>query len=205
MKKHITCLQCGTSFEVAYKLGDQGSLNSCKRKYCSRECKKLFNKNNATSTKKVEIKCQQCRSEFFRPLSQSHSAKFCSKTCRDESTKKKCKVCIRGISSRIRDGICYDCRLKQRRIQHVCKLCGKNWSDLPSVRKKFCTRSCQWKAQSSGLMKLSTHGRTGFRTDLNDGNYYKSSLEADFARLCRHKNEEYLYEAKTFETTIDGK
>lgn len=40
---------------------------------------------------------------------------------------------------------------------------------------------------------------------MNDGNYYKSSLEADFARFCRHNGSVYLYEHKTFELTIDGK
>lgn len=205
MKKTLQCLHCSKQFEVFYEMGDQGSLNACKRKYCSKSCKRNFNKAHPTSDQKVALNCMQCSTVFYRPLSQSLTAKFCSRECIHKSTHRFCSTCKSQISSRIRDGICYDCRLSARRISFKCEVCAKTWQDLPSNSKRFCSRNCQWHAQSSGLVKLATHGRCGFRSDLNDGNYYKSSLEADFARVCRYRGHNYHYEHKTFELTIKGK
>lgn len=205
MKKTITCLQCNKLFEVNYEMGDQGSLNACKRKYCSKSCKRAFNKVNLTSNKKIELLCQHCNSTFCRPVSQSITAKFCSRQCQQSSTHKFCKICKTQISARITDGICFDCRLASRRCTYTCAMCSKTWQELPSNPKKFCSRDCQWRAQSAGLVKLPTHGRCGFRIDLNDGNYYKSSLEADFARFCNHKGLSYRYEHKTFELVVNDK
>ena len=205
MKKTITCLQCNKSFEVIYEMGDQGSLNACKRKYCSKSCKRAFNKANITSLKKVELSCQHCNRTFCRPISQSITAKFCSRQCKQSSTHKFCEICKVQISTRIADGICFDCRLASRRRTYTCAMCSKTWQGLPSNPKKFCSRDCQWRAQSAGLVKLPTHGRCGFRIDLNDGNYYKSSLEADFARFCNHKGLSYQYEYKTFELVVNDK
>lgn len=53
-------------------------------------------------------------------------------------------------------------------------------------------------AQSRGIIKTPSAGRSGYRPDLGDGNYYKSSLEADFARFCNFINLDYIYEERTF-------
>lgn len=205
MKKSIECLQCNKLFEITYEIGDQGSLNACKRKYCSKDCKRAFNKVNLTSPKKVELSCHGCSKTFCRPISQAINAKFCSKQCQKFTTRTFCQICNVQISNRIIDHVCFDCRLASRRITYTCKLCKKEWQGLPSESKKFCSRECQWHAQSAGLVKLSTHGRSGFRIDLNDGNYYKSSLEADFARFCTYKGTGYIYEHKTFEVVLNEK
>ena len=138
MKKTITCLQCNKSFEVIYEMGDQGSLNACKRKYCSKSCKRAFNKANMTSLKKVELSCQHCNRTFCRPISQSITAKFCSRQCKQSSTHKFCEICKVQISTRIADGICFDCRLASRRRTYTCALCSKTWQELPSNPKKSC-------------------------------------------------------------------
>ena len=205
MKKTIKCMQCDALFDVVYEIGDQGSLNACKRKYCSKSCKQAFNKTNLTSTRKIELTCQHCSKTFCRPISQSITAKFCSKECQKLSTCKFCSSCKSPISNRIVDSICYGCRLASRRVTYTCTMCLKTWQDLPSNPRKFCSRNCQWHAQSAGLIKLPIHGRCGFRVDLNDGNYYKSSLEADFARFCNHKGLIYHYEHKTFELLVNDK
>lgn len=63
-----------------------------------------------------------------------------------------------------------------------------------------CSRKCVFIAQSSGAIKVHTNGRTGYRSDLNDGNYYKSALEADFARIMNHLHVPFEYEKHIYVT-----
>ena len=56
-----------------------------------------------------------------------------------------------------------------------------------------------------GKIKMHLNGRAGYRIDLNDGNYYKSSLEADYARYLNYFNIRFQYEPRTFELNINNK
>jgi hypothetical protein len=44
------------------------------------------------------------------------------------------------------------------------------------------------------------NGRTGYRLDLGSVDYFKSSLEADFARVMNYSAIKFKYEPKTFQT-----
>lgn len=67
---------------------------------------------------------------------------------------------------------------------------------------RFCGRKCQYAAQSSGEIRLYSRGRSGIRVDLDM--YFRSSLEADYARYCRHVGIDFQYEPKTFSVEVDG-
>ena len=70
---------------------------------------------------------------------------------------------------------------------------------------KYCSKSCLNEAQSSGLQEIPSNGRMGFRRDLNPNYFFKSSLEADYARWCEATGKNYIYEHKTFTLDINGK
>jgi len=63
----------------------------------------------------------------------------------------------------------------------------------------YCSTKCRAVAQSNGTIKSHSGGISGYRTDLNDGNYYRSSFEADYARYLKYNNIKYKYQCKTFE------
>lgn len=62
--------------------------------------------------------------------------------------------------------------------------------------KLFCSKQCQNKVQSNGLIKTRVRSFAGYRDDLKD--YFRSSFEANFARYLNYIGIKYEHENKTF-------
>ena len=131
---------------------------------------------------KVLLKCVQCGEEYKMPPSKAKNSKYCSKTCMDDARSFKEE---------------YSCK--------VCKTCGKEYQKPVGQETKFCSRTCSFVAQSSGLSDIPSNGRKGFRKDLNPKYFFKSSLEADYARYCNAIGRKYIYEHKTFKVLYGNK
>jgi hypothetical protein len=173
--------------------------------FCSLKCKNYFNRNKKEN-KKIGY-CKQCLKQFLHYPSQNRL--YCSKKCKNLFTKKFankiCKTCNKTYSekpSRINEFFCSrKCFFISNRVEKTCITCFKKFivkkSNSYIVR---CGRKCQFIDQSNGKIKIHLNGRTGYRIDLECKNYFKSSLEADFARFLRFFNIKYKFESKTFLT-----
>ena len=84
-------------------------------------------------------------------------------------------------------------------------ICDKKYIKPEGRETKYCSRTCQMLAQSSGLAEIPSNGRQGFRKDLSPNYFFKSSLEADYARWCEFTGRKYIYEHKTFTVQYDGR
>jgi hypothetical protein len=73
-----TCVNCGASYEVAYKHRNE-------RKYCSQAC------FISTIRKQVLLTCAFCSKEFYRSSNNMRSSKsgiyFCSRICKDTASR----------------------------------------------------------------------------------------------------------------------
>ena len=96
---------------------------------------------------------------------------------------------------------------KCRRIRHyshnalgICEVCKKQYSYRITSKKvrRFCSKNCQNKAQSMGLVKCHSSGYYGYRPDLE--RTFRSTLEANFARVCNHFKWKWEFEKETFAT-----
>jgi|TARA_R110000822_G_scaffold74340_2_gene178627 hypothetical protein len=209
--KTIFCKNCNKKEEIKYNIKDQASIASCKKQYCSKACKKEYLKIHGTKNS-VRLNCTHCSIKYFKPKSLSNS-KFCSRQCQNthQANKKKkkrlskaCKNCNKEFE-KIYDSKQKYCSLecaadskKSETKEFKCVIC-KCVKKIPihDIR-KYCGRDCQYKAQSLGLIKIPTNGRSGYRIDLPDDLYFKSSLEADYARYLIYHNIEFEYEKKCF-------
>jgi hypothetical protein len=214
MTKQKPCIQCGALIQITYELNDQASIASCNKKYCSVKCKRQYNRTHIMSKRTVELTCSICEKKYYKPMSQAITSKMCSRLCmkmlakrnaeKKAAARRKCSSCSCFIHDSNQKGLCVKCYVvAANSITRKCEVCEADYSIRLSDAKRFCSRGCQWKAQSAGIVKLPTNGRCGYRYDLNDKNYYKSSLEADFARFCRFMNLTYLYEHQTFKIEIN--
>ena len=161
----------------------------------------------------VTLTCIECGKEYKKPLSRSKTSKFCSRECKDKSSSKyKIKKCLNcNISFKAKRGKIYcsrKCYLEKNKIERVnltCNFCGSKYEKPLGRETKYCSKDCQFKAQSSGLHEIPSNGRLGFRYDLPNNYFFKSALEADYARWCEATNKSYIYEHKTFTVQYDGK
>jgi len=94
---------------------------------------------------------------------------------------------------------------KKKRVSLICDNCGIKYEKPFDEVTKYCSKTCQHTAQSSGLHEIPSNGRMGFRKDLPPKYFFKSSLEADYARWCEATNKPYIYEHKTFTVQYDGR
>ena len=165
-------------------------------------------------SKKVKLVCEQCKSEYFLPPSKSKNSRFCSRKCKDENKtihkeKSNCLHCQKEFTVKRGKKYCSrDCYIKANkkpRIDLNCNFCGKDYQKPVGENTKYCSKTCQYKAQSSGLHEIPSNGRMGFRKDLPDNYFFKSSLEADYARWCEATNKPYVYEHKTFTVQYEGR
>lgn len=162
---------------------------------------------------KVTLVCQNCEKEYEKHLSKAKTSKFCSKSCKDFASKKyeikTCSVCSKDFKSKrgktFCSRSCYLTVTKKKRIDLKCDYCGGDYQRPQGRETKYCGKDCQNKAQSSGLHEIPSNGRLGFRYDLPGNYFFKSSLEADYARWCEATNKPYVYEHKTFTVQYDGK
>lgn len=161
----------------------------------------------------VELVCIQCNELYKKPLSKSKNSKFCNKACKDKNNTKysieKCHSCQIEFKSKRETKYCSrECYLNENKIERIdlkCEYCGKDYEKAKNRVTRYCQKECQNKAQSSGLHEIPSSGRLGFRYDLPSNYFFKSSLEADYARWCEVTNKKYIYEHKTFTVQYDGK
>ena len=168
----------------------------------------------AKISNKVKLKCIHCETEYELPPSKAKNSKFCSRQCKDAHKKKqvkivKCPCC--GTKFEAKRGKkycsrkCYLAENKIERVQLKCEYCGTQYEKPKNRQTKYCSKTCQMAAQSSGLSEIPSNGRMGFRRDLDPNYFFKSSLEADYARWCDATGKKYIYEHKTFTVQYDGR
>jgi len=203
-----SCKGCNTEFTIIIpETNGSGSKNSLRRIFCTDKCKNQYNRKKQEG--KITRECKVCNKNFLSYPSQNNS--FCSKKCKIASqiklTTNNCLLCnitFEAKPSRINEFFCSrKCFNDFNRETKVCVTCKKTFqikkSDSHIVR---CSRKCQFIDQSNGKIKIHLNGRTGYRIDLGFKYYFKSSLEADFARFLNYFGIEFQYEQTTFQTTI---
>ena len=168
----------------------------------------------ARKSKKVKLNCQQCGKEYFMPPSKAEKSKFCSRVCKDKNSikhnsKANCLNCNKEFvvkkEKKYCSRECYLAKNKKPRIDLTCKFCAKKYQKPIGEATKYCSKECQYKAQSSGFHEIPSNGRMGFRKDLPTNYFFKSSLEADYARWCEATKKPYVYEHKTFTVKYEGR
>jgi len=175
-----------------------------RRVFCDTKCKNEFGR------RKIENKhltiCVVCGTSVHCFKSELNSTKYCSVNCRNLSQKKLsdkiCKFCkkvYQSHPSRINEYYCSRyCYQKDGITTKFCVTCGKSFEAKKSGPNVRCSRECQYIDQSNGKIKVYTNGRSGHRKDISPELYFKSALEADFARVMNHQNIDYEYEKRTF-------
>ena len=164
-------------------------------------------------SRQVTLTCTQCNEEYKKPISKAEKSKFCTKSCKDKSYAQykiaNCLCCKKDFKAKRGKKYCSrECYLKinkQERIDLKCDYCGANYKKPVGKTTKYCGKECQYKAQSSGLHEIPSNGRLGFRYDLPSNYFFKSSLEADYARWCEFTKKPYVYEHKTFTVKYEGR
>lgn len=159
---------------VCKNCGDVFGINwkGSKRKYCSTECS-----NRAMDTR-VVVNCQICDSEFRkRPRAiEEGLGKYCSNECRHEA--------------------------KRNKIKRTCETCGEEFYTIASEIKRrggrYCSINCFF---LSGSFLGHGHARGGKREDL-DNIYFRSSWEANYARILNLFIEMGIVESWEFEPQI---
>lgn len=119
--RQFNCLVCGKAHK-AY------GANQDKAKFCGRECREAWLKDNA----KCWITCQECGK---RARNTNPRARFCSRACSDKA--------VSGPRS--------PNWLDVPRTK-TCACCGNEYGPRPGgttsfLRGKFCSRECGWKGQ----------------------------------------------------------
>lgn len=168
---------------------------------------------------KVELVCEHCNVTYYKPPSKAEGSRFCTRVCMNRSqalaakkprVEHKCEYCEKSFEKTFDSNQkycsvkCSQDAIKPETISLECEYCGKDFVKPVNRQTKFCGKECQYKAQSSGAIEIPSSGRMGFRRDLNPKYFFKSSLEADYARYCEAINKPYIYEHKTFEVNING-
>ena len=163
---------------------------------------------------RINLVCSQCSKEYSLPPSKATNSKFCSRTCKDKhatihNKKALCSPCNKEFIVKKGKKYCSrECYLKENkkpRINLVCDFCGKKYQKPQGEKTKYCSKTCQYTAQSSGFHEIPSNGRMGFRKDLPEKYFFKSSLEADYARWCEATHKPYVYEHKTFKVQYEGR
>jgi endogenous inhibitor of DNA gyrase (YacG/DUF329 family) len=204
VKPNTTCGVCSVAFYAS-----PGHLRKGWGRYCSIACRSTANRGAANARWKEtgESKCSTCGKSFHRKPSHlaDTSRPFCSDACRRADYPAKetrtCKACQRTFdvfkshADRTRVHCSLACaRTKPRLLVTLsCLKCGKSFERKRSavLYKKgagaFCSMDCKaaWMSgnplSSSGVNRM-TARKGGKRADLN-GRYFRSSWEANYARL----------------------
>jgi hypothetical protein len=214
-----TCKHCKKIFYVEYVINGSGSAGAVRKKYCSVKCKKDWYKIPENGVKQ-KVECKICCKEFYLPPSQAKTRVTCSKKCyakhmssvntKHVKIQKQCNSCLKHfeISENSAQKFCSpSCFYKScySRKDVFCEACDTKLTVKKSATTRFCNKTCVRKGLSLGLIKSHINGRIGWRIDIQDSPYFKSSLEADYARYCIYKNVRFEYEKKVFETEVNGK
>lgn len=176
------------------------------RRYCSAKCKmtKVMEHIGIIKT------CVVCGADFTT-LACKKTSIYCSRACKNEMRRiskppndiRACECCGKEMQvrphtkTRFCSQACFGNSFKHI---DVCAICKNEFLNTHlTKKKKFCSRACANAALSNGATKIYIRGRTGYRTDLGWDLYFKSSLEADFARLMNWLCYSFLYEKTTFQ------
>tara|TARA_B000000557_G_C20811885_1_gene460566 strand:+ start:661 stop:1452 length:792 start_codon:yes stop_codon:yes gene_type:complete len=171
-------------------------------------------------SKKIKLNCHNCNKEYFRPPSKAKNSRFCSRICANTffaqeakvpTEERSCKNCNKKFivsknrSQKFCSKECVGEFLKKPRVNLECNYCKKKYVRPEGRETKYCSKTCHSNAQSSGLIELPSCGRKGYRRDLPENYFFKSSLEADYARYCDITKVKYIYEHKTFNVILGKK
>jgi len=163
--------------------------------------------------------CQSCGKEYKVAASRAEKSKYCSIKCRNRGineskkiplTKRNCKQCNTIFFAKENDDKmfcskeCYVENVKIDRVTKNCPVCKKDFERPVGKETKHCSTTCRNYAQSSGQISMPRTTRAGYRRDLPDNFFFKSALEADFARYCNWTNKKWTYEYKTFQFEMNG-
>lgn len=210
--KTAVCKHCNKEFIITFD-HTQGGFSSCNKKYCSEMCKNAKRKQKSISS--VQLKCLFCERNYTLPPSLAKQSKYCSRVCQNkffarqnlkERLKLTCLTCqtpfevLVGSKRKYCSSTCSSLGNRSERVTIECKICGRDFEKYTTSVVRFCGRKCQYAAQSNGDIKLYSRGRSGVRSDL--GIYFRSSLEADYVRYCKHVGLEFQYEPKTFSVKV---
>jgi hypothetical protein len=199
------CIHCGNEFVINRTSFGRGSANSIKRRvFCGPVCKNAYGRNRVEG--KIEQICAVCRKVFLR--FPSHPRVYCSHDCKilsqfrvAVSTCKHCGKNYQAHPARLNEFYCSrQCFHEAGREKRICITCHKQFTAKKSCPNVRCSRQCQYIDQSNGRIKIHLNGRSGFRADLGSAYYFKSALEADFARTMNYLGIQFNYESKTFQT-----
>ena len=162
----------------------------------------------------IVLKCQMCGEEYKKPASKAARSKYCSSICRNrginESKKiptveKECSMCKSIFSMKETEDkkycsdSCYRKDITKERVELKCPVCEKNFKRIIGRETKHCSPTCRNFAQSSGTLSIPRTTRAGYRRDLPPDVFFKSALEADYARYCNYMKKKWYYEHKTFQ------
>ncbi len=203
-KKIIKCEQCHKEIKV--------SFNNLRKKFCSRNCYNEY--KNFTP---IVSKCEVCE-KLINTVKEKRQ-KFCSYKCsyigrRKERIIRKCLECGKKFEDYVKKnkGIhtfcsqeCWRKHSKQVEVTKVCPQCKKEFvfkkclnNTTKHKDKIFCSRECQCRFLFF-YSNYASHnrGNSGKRLDLNN-QFFRSTWEANFARICNEYNTEWLYESERF-------
>jgi hypothetical protein len=157
------------------------------------------------------VDCEVCGKRMRLPPSLAANKRTCSKICDAELRRTRvhriCKYCGKDFivkPSRRHKYCSVTCSGKGRSfpVEKVCEVCGVKFLTVPSDQKnrRFCSKKCTNIAQSNGLVRIHSYGNYGYRKDL--GVTFRSSLEANYARLLNFWEKKWKYEPKSFSTPM---
>ena len=195
----LVCHQCGLKYK---SLG-----RNRKQKYCSRECYAI-----ATIVDIPTSLCPVCGKEF--QWNRAHKPqKFCSRECSYNSQRKLkeivCQSCGEMFTVNWENSKRKYCSLEcvhkanDTQIYIECKQCGQSFRarelDVKNG-KKYCSNKCRYLGTTSGF---GLSWKAGYRNDLGDV-YFRSSWEANYARLLNHMKDmcvvrDWEFEPEAFE------
>jgi hypothetical protein len=170
----------------------------CKKEtqnFCSRKCQGEFKKKQFKQENYEQANCLCCKKIFSKK--KNKDIKFCSEECM-----KKSHVLFNQRHPIYKIG---------QRVKVRCEVCDKEKEitqyqhDISKYKRFYCSKKCLYIAQSNGTFPGHYNGRTGYRIDLNDGHYYKSTFEADYARYLNYIGKKFEYENYTFAININNK
>jgi len=108
-------------------------------------------------SKNINIQCKTCGKDFTVHIAREHSAKYCSRKCKDASVKGQ-KAWNLGMN-KAEQTVYREKRRLEKAIRSIpkkkCVYCGK------PVRGKFCNRQCQMAHQNTLLKGISFEERYG--------------------------------------------
>lgn len=218
VEKH--CKHCNVRFEFTYEPVGKGSGNALRKTYCGNACQieaRLAAKKKPYATR-FQKSCEVCSNTFYVPKSLL-ARKTCSNACRfkrhskisiGETLEKVCQTCGKCFQTQIRrrkycSPTCSS-EGQMNRTTTQCEICNVTVTSKKSYEPRFCSKTCQREAQSRGMIATHVNGRSGFRNDIENSPYFKSSYEADYYRYCAFTGMKLpKYECKSFHLTVNGK